>query len=158
MPVSVGDIEMMLWKFVFKYQLGRVARREPRELFRLFMQCLDCAGSSKADGAVDSHGRKIPAPCQDQGSASRVELIGNSFLSQNKKQFKAFCFFYIRTKPPQNLSNPDSEDLPITQDKVATVDLPVPGSNSHLLILMQGHPPLQGWISPAAIRKKIVRI
>lgn len=109
MPVSVGDIEMMLWKFVFKYQLGRVARREPREFFRLLMQCLKCAGSSKADRAVDSHNRKIPAPCQDQGSAFRVELVGNSFLSQNKKQFKAFCFFYIRTKPPQNLSNPESE-------------------------------------------------
>lgn len=147
MPVNVRNIEMMLWKLVFKYQLGRVARTEPREFFRLPIQCLKCARSSKA---VDSHDRNIPAPCQDQGSASRVELIGNCFLSQNKKQFKAFCFLYIRTKPPQNLSNLECEDLPISQDKLATVDLPVPGSNSHFLILMQGHPPLEGLDFPCS--------
>lgn len=158
MPVNVGNIDMMLWKLVFKYQLGRVARTEPREFFRLPIPCLKCTRSSKAESKVDLHDRNIPAPCRDQGSASRVELIGNCFLTQNKKQFKAFCFFYIRTKPPQNLSNLECEDLPISQDKLATVDLPVPGSNSHFLILMQGHPPLEGWISPAAIKKKFVRI
>lgn len=151
--LNAGDIEMMLRKFVCKYQLGKAHRREQREFFRSPIWCLKCARSSETEDLSRNipipWDRKIPAPCQDQGS----ELVGNYFL-RIKSLLKYFAFSTSGQNPHQTFLNLECEDLPITQGKVATVDLPVPASNSSFPHPHAGPPTTAGLDFPCSNLKK----
>lgn len=76
-------------------------------------------------------------------------LLFRAELIRIKSNFKYFGFSTSGQNPQKTFQIWTVRTCPSGKSGFAFA-----GSNSHFLILMQGHPPLQGWISPAAIKNK----